>query len=69
MAPGDCLKACNGSDVQLAQGASARPNLAKGRGRYLFILPGRTKDAPAKQDVDNLDNGKEEPESSESDTR
>jgi hypothetical protein len=34
------LEACNGSDIQLARGASTRPNLAKGRGRYLIILPG-----------------------------
>jgi hypothetical protein len=38
--PGPCLQACNGSDVQLARGASSRPNLAKGKGRYLIILPG-----------------------------
>ena len=37
---GTVLEACNGSDIQLARGASARPNLAKGRGRYLIILPG-----------------------------
>ena len=43
LAPGDCLKACNGSDIQLAQGTLAHPYLAKGRGRYLIILPGMGK--------------------------
>jgi hypothetical protein len=38
--PGPCLQACNGSDIQLARGASSRPNLAKGKGRYLIVLPG-----------------------------
>lgn len=38
--PGPCLQACNGSDIQMVRGASSRPNLAKGKGRYLIVLPG-----------------------------
>jgi hypothetical protein len=38
--PGPCLQACNGSDIQLVCGSSSRPNLAKGKGRYLIVLPG-----------------------------
>lgn len=40
LSTGQVLEACNGSDIQLARGASSLPNLAKGRGRYLVILPG-----------------------------
>lgn len=39
--PGSCLSACSGCDVQLARGATARPNLSKGKGRFLFVMPGQ----------------------------
>jgi hypothetical protein len=38
--PGKALQSCSGTDVQLSRGASARPNLSKGKGRFLIILPG-----------------------------
>lgn len=38
--PGGALQRCSGADVMLAKSAMVVPQLAKGRGRYLIILPG-----------------------------
>jgi hypothetical protein len=38
--PGPILQNCSGADIQLARAATVRPNLAKGKGRYLMLLPG-----------------------------
>lgn len=40
LAPGSALMACSGSDVILSKTASAAPNLAKQKGRYVILLPG-----------------------------
>mmetsp|Transcript_25261 Transcript_25261/g.37296 ORF Transcript_25261/g.37296 Transcript_25261/m.37296 type:complete len:581 (-) Transcript_25261:76-1818(-) len=40
LTPGAALLSCTGSDIQLSKGASTRPNAAKQKGRYVFMLPG-----------------------------
>lgn len=40
LAPGSALLACSGSDIVLSRGASAKPNAAKQKGRYIIMLPG-----------------------------
>lgn len=38
--PGPALLACSGSDIVLSRGASAKPSVAKQKGRYVIMLPG-----------------------------
>jgi hypothetical protein len=38
--PGNILHKCNGRDIKLSKNSDSKPNLATGRGRFLFILPG-----------------------------
>jgi hypothetical protein len=40
LAPGPTLQQCSGADVMLSKGASLKPNVAKGKGRFLIVLPG-----------------------------
>jgi len=40
LAPGPTLQQCSGADVMLAKGATMKPNLTKGKGRFLIVLPG-----------------------------
>jgi hypothetical protein len=38
--PGNILHKCSGRDIKLSKNSDTRPNLAAGRGRFLFVLPG-----------------------------
>jgi hypothetical protein len=38
--PGNILHKCNGRDIKLSKNSDSKPNLATGRGRFLFVLPG-----------------------------
>jgi hypothetical protein len=38
--PGPRLHACSGRDIQVSRGAMTRPNIDKGKGRFLIVLPG-----------------------------
>lgn len=40
LTPGNLLQKCSGSDIKITKNCDAKPNLAIGRGRFLFILPG-----------------------------
>lgn len=40
LTPGNILQKCSGSDIKITKNCDAKPNLAIGRGRFLFILPG-----------------------------
>jgi hypothetical protein len=54
--PGPALLSCTGSDIQLAKGATAKPNPSKQKGRYIIMLPGWISFRSAKEKPEDSSN-------------
>ena len=53
LVPGPTLQQCTGADIILAKGATMKPNLQKGKGRFLIVLPGMLSWKPLAKTFDN----------------
>jgi hypothetical protein len=53
LAPGPTLQQCTGADIILSKGATMKPNLQKGKGRFLIILPGMLSWKPLAKTIDH----------------